>query len=98
MGGNEDRETLNLSGRAGILTQAATHTSPCEPNKPTCQCPIQAIGLGRAAEYTVAIYITILIKIKNSVLGEFPGGLVVRIPGSHCQGLGSIPGGGLGSH
>ena len=25
---------------------------------------------------------------------EFPGGLVVRIPGFHCLGLGSIPGGG----
>ena len=23
---------------------------------------------------------------------EFPGGLVVRIPGFHCHGLGSIPG------
>ena len=25
-------------------------------------------------------------------MGEFPGGLVVRIPGFHCHGLGSIPG------
>ena len=23
---------------------------------------------------------------------EFPAGLVVRIPGAHCHGLGSIPG------
>ena len=25
---------------------------------------------------------------------EFPGGLAVRIPGFHCCGLGSVPGGG----
>ena len=27
--------------------------------------------------------------------GEFPGGLVVRIPGFHCRGPGSIPGRGI---
>ena len=31
------------------------------------------------------------------LLREFPGGLVVRIPGFHCRGLGSIPGRGTES-
>ena len=26
------------------------------------------------------------------ILGEFPVGPVVRIPGFHCRGLGSVPG------
>ena len=30
-------------------------------------------------------------KNKNAC-GEFPGGLVVRILGFHCRGLGSVPG------
>ena len=34
----------------------------------------------------------IQLSIKKQPNGEFPGGLVVRIPGFHCCGLGSIPG------
>ena len=30
--------------------------------------------------------------VKNTKFREFPGGLVVRIPGSHCCGPDSIPG------
>ena len=30
--------------------------------------------------------------MKKETSGEFPGGLVVRIPGFHCRDLGSIPG------
>ena len=31
-------------------------------------------------------------KVLKVFLGEFPGGLAVRILGFHCRGLGSIPG------
>ena len=30
--------------------------------------------------------------LKNVMLWEFPGGLVVKIPGFHCHSLGSVPG------
>ena len=30
--------------------------------------------------------------LKYTYFGEFPGGLVVRIPGFHCHGPGSLPG------
>ena len=32
------------------------------------------------------------VVFKKNEVGEFPGGLVVRIAGFHCHGLGSIPG------
>ena len=32
------------------------------------------------------------VLIKNRQHWEFPGGLVVRIPGFHCHGPGSVPG------
>ena len=34
------------------------------------------------------------LEMVNSISREFPGSSVVRTPFSHCQGLGSIPGGG----
>ena len=37
----------------------------------------------------------LLRELSKMELGEFPGGLVVRIPGFHCRGLGSVPGGGI---
>ena len=35
---------------------------------------------------------------NKKVLQGFPGGLVVRIPGFHCCGPGSIPGQGISIH
>jgi len=32
--------------------------------------------------------------IRRDAGTDFPGGLVISIPGFHCRGLGSIPGGG----
>ena len=37
------------------------------------------------------------VAILNRVGREFPGGLVVRIPGFHCRGPGSVPGQGTES-
>ena len=34
----------------------------------------------------------LLRELSKMELGEFPGGLVVRIPGFHCRGPGSILG------
>ena len=31
-------------------------------------------------------------KYRQQIVREFPGGLVIRIPGFHCFGPGSIPG------
>ena len=33
-----------------------------------------------------------ILGYKDLCVGEFPGGLVVGIPGSHCHGPGSVPG------